>query len=209
LAPCNCAGGTAFNDIWYVGQFLFGAHLLLIGYLAYRSGYVPRIVGALLLIAGLGYATDSLGAVLSADSWNAVSSFTFLREFLLALWLVIRARHISVGAAEPKLSKAPHDRLLAQARTPLSRDERHDESDPRPARAATCQGHAAARSAAFAGSVVDAHRKPHRRDCTSPHGCCRDLRQRRGGQRSRDPDPESMPRAATRSSTDRVETPQA
>ena len=31
-------GITAFNDIWYVGQFLFGLHLLLIGYLAYRSG---------------------------------------------------------------------------------------------------------------------------------------------------------------------------
>ena len=56
---------TAFNDIWYVGQFLFGLHLLLIGYLAYRSGYVPRLLGALIAISGLGYAADSLGAVLS------------------------------------------------------------------------------------------------------------------------------------------------
>ena len=59
-------GITAFTDIWYVGQFLFGLHLLLIGYLAYRSGYVPRVLGVLLVIAGLGYATDSLGAVLSS-----------------------------------------------------------------------------------------------------------------------------------------------
>ena len=103
-------GITAFNDIWYVGQFLFGLHLLLIGYLAYRSGYVPRLLGVLLAIAGLGYATDSLGAVLSQGSWTDISSFTFIGEFLLALWLVIRARRIAVSTsaleAEPGTGRA-------------------------------------------------------------------------------------------------------
>jgi Domain of unknown function (DUF4386) len=93
-------GMLAFNDIWYVGQFLFGLHLLLIGYLAYRSGYIPRVLGVLLVVAGLGYATDSLGAVLSQNPWTDVSAFTFLGEFLLALWLVFRARGIAAGAAE-------------------------------------------------------------------------------------------------------------
>lgn len=89
-------GIAAFNDIWYVGQFLFGLHLLLIGYLAYRSGYVPRLLGALITISGLGYAADSLGAVLSQGSWTDISAFTFIGEFLLALWLLIRARSIAV-----------------------------------------------------------------------------------------------------------------
>jgi hypothetical protein len=89
-------GIAAFNDIWYVGQLLFGLHLLLIGYLAYRSRYIPRLLGVLIVIAGLGYATDSLGAVLSLGSWTDISSFTFLGEFLLALWLVSRARRIEV-----------------------------------------------------------------------------------------------------------------
>ena len=89
-------GITAFNDIWYVGQFLFGLHLLLIGYLAYRSGYVPRLLGVLIVISGLGYAADSLGAVLSQGPWTPISSFTFIGEFLLALWLLIRARSIAV-----------------------------------------------------------------------------------------------------------------
>ena len=91
-------GLAAFTDIWFVGQFLFGLHLLIEGYLAYRSGYIPRVLGALLVVAGLGYATDSLGAILSQDSWTAVSSFTFLGEFLLALWLLIRARSIAATA---------------------------------------------------------------------------------------------------------------
>jgi hypothetical protein len=86
---------TAFNDIWYVGQFLFGLHLLLIGYLTYRSGYVPRVLGALVAISGLGYAADSLGAVLSQGSWTDITAFTFIGEFLLALWLLIRARRIA------------------------------------------------------------------------------------------------------------------
>jgi hypothetical protein len=92
-------GLAAFTDIWYVSQFLFGLHLLVEGYLAYRSGFVPRPIGALLAIAGLGYATDSLGATLSQGSWTPVSSFTFLGEFLLALWLVIRARRVAATAA--------------------------------------------------------------------------------------------------------------
>jgi hypothetical protein len=92
-------GLAAFTDIWYVSQFLFGLHLLVEGYLAYRSGYVPRPLGALLAIAGLGYATDSLGSVLSHGSWTPVSSVTFIGEFLLALWLLIRARRIAATAS--------------------------------------------------------------------------------------------------------------
>jgi Domain of unknown function (DUF4386) len=92
-------GINAFNDIWYVGQFLFGLHLLVIGYLAYRSGYVPGVLGVLLAIAGLGYAADSLGTVLSSGSWADISSFTFIGEFLLALWLLIRARRIAASTS--------------------------------------------------------------------------------------------------------------
>jgi Domain of unknown function (DUF4386) len=92
-------GITAFNDIWNAGLFLFGLHLLLIGYLAYRSGYIPRLLGALLAIAGLGYVADSLGTVLSQGTWTDISSFTFLGEFLLALWLVIRARRMAASVS--------------------------------------------------------------------------------------------------------------
>jgi hypothetical protein len=37
-----------------------------------------------------------LGAVLSLSSWTDISPFTFVGEFLLALWLLIRARRIEV-----------------------------------------------------------------------------------------------------------------
>lgn len=84
----------AFEDIWFAGLILFAIHLVLIGYLAYRSGYVPRFLGVLLVIAGLGYAFDSVGTVLS-ESPPTVSMVTFIGEFLLCLWLLIKGRHMS------------------------------------------------------------------------------------------------------------------
>lgn len=37
------------------GIFLFCIHLGLLGYLVYKSGYIPKVLGVLLVIAGLGY----------------------------------------------------------------------------------------------------------------------------------------------------------
>jgi len=79
---------AAFTDLWSAGLLLFGIHLLIVGYLAYRSGYVPRLLGVLLAVAGLGYAFDSLAAVVSPDFPIVVSSVTFFGEFCLACWLV-------------------------------------------------------------------------------------------------------------------------
>ena len=85
--------------MWKLGLLLFGLHLLVIGYLAYRSSDVPRILGALIAIAGVGYVVDSLGAMLTQGSWTEVSSFTFIGEFLLALWLVIWGRRLTSSAS--------------------------------------------------------------------------------------------------------------
>ena len=89
----------AYHDIWMAGLVLFGAHLLLLGYLAYRSSYIPKILGVLLAVAGFGYVFDSFGEVLGEGA-PSISTVTFLGEFLLAVWLVIRSRHISFAATQ-------------------------------------------------------------------------------------------------------------
>ena len=53
-----------FDEIWKLGLALFGCHLLLIGWLAFSSGLVPRFVAVLVAIAGLGYLIDSLAGLL-------------------------------------------------------------------------------------------------------------------------------------------------
>ena len=90
---------NTFTDVWDSGLFLFGLHLLVLGYLAYKSRYVPRLLGVLLAVAGLGYVVDTFAVVLFRGVWTDVSNFTFLGEFLLALWLVIAGRRLPVGGS--------------------------------------------------------------------------------------------------------------
>lgn len=91
----------AFHDIWNLGLVIFGVHLLLIGYLAYKSGYVPKPVGVLLVIAGLGYLVDSFGALLVSDYSLLVAAFTGFGEAVLMLWLLVKGRNVAADSGAP------------------------------------------------------------------------------------------------------------
>lgn len=88
---------ATFDDMFNVGLLLFGLHLAVLGYLAYRSGYIPRLVGVLLVIAGAGYVTDTVTAVLGQPTNLGV--VTFVGEFVLAIWLLVRGRSVVVRRA--------------------------------------------------------------------------------------------------------------
>lgn len=85
----------SFHLVWDLGLVLFGLHLLAIGYLAFRSNYVPRLLGLLVAVAGFGYVTDSLGALLVPGSLPEVAAFTFVGEVLLLIWLLARGRNVT------------------------------------------------------------------------------------------------------------------
>jgi len=91
-----------FTDVWNAALVLFGVYLALLGYLAYKADYVPTWVGVLLVIAGAGYIYDSFGTVLSPGSPIVVSTVTFLGEFVLACWLVLRGRHVSLAPTDKR-----------------------------------------------------------------------------------------------------------
>jgi hypothetical protein len=48
---------AAFNTAYDIALAPFGVHCLLMGYLIFRSTFLPRIIGILLAVAGLGYLT--------------------------------------------------------------------------------------------------------------------------------------------------------
>lgn len=83
-----------FTTIWVTGLGLFGIYLLLIGYLAYRSGFMARIFGILLAIAGLGYLADAFGVMFIADFRAVFGQFLFLGEVAVIFWLFIRGRRL-------------------------------------------------------------------------------------------------------------------
>jgi hypothetical protein len=90
----------AYNTIWLVGLILFGVHLLLIGYLAYRSGFMAKVFGILLVVAGLGYIADGFVAVLVAGPSISVGQFTFVGEVALIFWLLIVGRRKSFSTTD-------------------------------------------------------------------------------------------------------------
>lgn len=45
----------AFHIIWSIGLIIFGGHLMIVGYLAFQSGFIPKAVSILLLIASSSY----------------------------------------------------------------------------------------------------------------------------------------------------------
>ena len=105
---------NAFSDVWHAGLFLFGLHLMIIGYLAFKSGYVPKLIAVLVGIDGLSYAIDTFGSVLSPGPWTDTASFTFIGELLLALWLVIRGPRLTV--TEPGAHNRPTTDPITAAR---------------------------------------------------------------------------------------------
>ncbi len=79
----------AFQSIWDKSLLLFGIHLLLLGILVYRSGFIPKWLGILLLLAAAGYMVDSVAKMFGTAT--NLGFFTFFGEVLFAIWLVVRS----------------------------------------------------------------------------------------------------------------------
>ena len=49
-----------FRTGYHFGILFFSIHLILLGYLVFRSKDIPKFIGVILIISGLGYMTDAL-----------------------------------------------------------------------------------------------------------------------------------------------------
>ena len=78
----------AFRSGYNIALVLFGFHLLVLGYLVFKSGYIPKWLGILLGIASLGYLADSFGKLLIPNYNLTISAFTFVGEVVLIFWLL-------------------------------------------------------------------------------------------------------------------------
>jgi hypothetical protein len=76
----------------------FGCFCLVIGYLIFRSGYLPKTLGVLMQIAGLSYLTNSFALVLVpalANRWfPAILLPAFVGETSLCLWLLVKGVNV-------------------------------------------------------------------------------------------------------------------
>ncbi len=81
---------NSFRYDWSMSLVIFGIHLVLLGYLIYRSGYIPWIIGVVLVINGLGWVVDSLQPYLYPNAHLGFVFATFFGELVFMLWLLIR-----------------------------------------------------------------------------------------------------------------------
>lgn len=77
-----------FRSAWDMSLVVFGFHLLVLGYVVFKSGYLPKWLGALVGIAGTGYLVDGFGKLLIANYTMNIGMFTFVGEVILIFWLL-------------------------------------------------------------------------------------------------------------------------
>ncbi len=86
---------NAFIDGWTIGYVFFSLHLFLPGYLVWRAGFIPRLLGVLLIVSSFTYLVDNVAELLLTTYENYATIFTvlavpsFLGKFLLIMWLLV------------------------------------------------------------------------------------------------------------------------
>jgi len=75
-----------------IAHIFFGLWLFPMGCLVFKSGFIPRIVGVLLVVACFGYVVQSFAAFLG---YNVdIILFTGLGELVFLLWLLIKGVNV-------------------------------------------------------------------------------------------------------------------
>lgn len=79
---------------YMIAQVFFGLWLLPLGYLVYKSGFMPKLVGILLMVACFGYLIDVVTFFLVPGFQLVISEFTFVGELLLMFWLLVKGVNV-------------------------------------------------------------------------------------------------------------------
>ena len=83
----------------FIWQLFFGFHLFVLGYLIFKSGYFPRILGVLMVFAALGYSTHGYGGILFPNYVEifalGVAAGSLIGELpFFVFWLLIKGVNV-------------------------------------------------------------------------------------------------------------------
>ena len=88
-----------FLDLSHYGAeitaIFWGLWVLPLGYLIFKSNFIPKLIGILIIVAGFGYLVDSVALFLLPDLNLDISQFTFIGEVVLLLWLLIKGVNVA------------------------------------------------------------------------------------------------------------------
>lgn len=83
---------NAHGYVVHIWGLFFSLHLFVLGYLIYKSGYIPGILGVFLIIASLCYLVQGFGNILlpQYEALFATIGFLSIVEIAFPLWLLIK-----------------------------------------------------------------------------------------------------------------------
>jgi len=88
---------NAYWDLTLIAWVFFGLHIFVLGYLIFKSGYIPRTLGVLLIVASIGYLINSFANFLLPNIANSAEILlavtitpAIIAELSLTLWLLIK-----------------------------------------------------------------------------------------------------------------------
>jgi uncharacterized protein DUF4386 len=84
-----------------IQQIFWGLWLLPLGYLVARSGYFPKLVGAMLIIGGFGWIAQFFAGILAPDLAGSSSFLAIgaVAEFVFIGWLLIQGASVPSTAS--------------------------------------------------------------------------------------------------------------
>lgn len=103
-----------FLDLYEAGIMIayifWGLWLFPLGYLVFKSGFLPRILGIYLMISCFGYLIDFATFFLFPNTTVSINIFTGWAELLLCLWLLIKG--VNVEQWQKRVSESPLQRTV-------------------------------------------------------------------------------------------------
>lgn len=94
----------AFESIWSIGLIIFGGHLMIVGYLVFKSDRIPKIISALLLLASIGYIVINLFNTTLSQYDAVISNLKIVfnvpmivGELGFGIWLLFRGGKVHKG----------------------------------------------------------------------------------------------------------------
>ena len=83
---------NAHEYVILIWGLFFALHLFVLGYLVYKSGYIPKMLGILLIVSSLCYLIQSFGNIIFPQYKEIFTTIGFISiiELAFPLWLVIK-----------------------------------------------------------------------------------------------------------------------
>lgn len=93
-----------------IGLVFFGIECLILGYLIYQSGFLPKVIGVMMFVAGLCYLLNSFSMIISPAFVNKIYPYVLIPSFVgessFCLWLLVKG--VKKDYREQRLHRPVH-----------------------------------------------------------------------------------------------------